>query len=378
MSLPLSKDETLRGTLLGKWNSLLNKIRCFEIVRIPRCYFTATPVEIQVHASSDASQHAYAAVVFLRSCYARLTAPKSKVVLMTKQSIPHLKLLGALSLAWLVNKFKVSTGDIHKTIYWTDSMTTLCWIKNQRVWKSYVQHWVNEIHNLTTKDSWWHCPGHLNLVDLPSRGLTAKALVACKTWWKGPNFLYLHESECPENRTTQSEDEVALQEVVKNPPVTVHSLVNAFASMPERKIDQIIDINRFHDLTKVLHVTALVLKAVKCFKSQVTDKKSTVKERMRLNAADLKEAKHLWIRSVQTSAFFKEIAFLLSKNQSSAPPSYVTQFGLFLDGGIIKCKGNLNNAQLLWTQRTPFYYQRSTNSPVYWSSSHTSLLNTVV
>ena len=61
--------------------------------------------------------------------------------------------------------------------------------------------------------------------------------------------------------------------------------MNALASIPERKIDQIIDINRFHDLTKVLRVTALVLKAVKSFKSQVTDKKSIVKERMRLNAA---------------------------------------------------------------------------------------------
>ena len=352
-------DETLQGTLLGKWNSLLNEIRCFETVRIPRCYFTSNPVEIQVHAFCDASEHAYAAVVFLRSCYedgrihVRLAASKSKVAPMTKQSIPRLELLGALSLARLVDKFKVSTGDIHKTIYWTDSMTTLCWIKNQRVWKSYVQHRVDEIRNLTTKDSWRHCPGHLNPADLPSRGLTAKALVACETWWKGPNILYLPESEWPENRTTQSEDGVALQEVVKNPPVTVHSLVNALASMPEKKIDQIIDINRFHDLTKVLRVTALVLKAVKSFKSQVTDKKSTVKERMRLNAAELKEAEHLWIRSVQASAFSKEIAFLLSKDHSSAPPAYVTQFGLFLDDGIIKCKGRLNNALLPVNTRNP-------------------------
>ena len=281
-------------------------------MHIAQCYFTANPVEIQVHAFSDASKHAYAAVVFLRSCYedgrihVRLAASKSKVAPITKQSIPRLELLGALSLARLVNKFKVSTGDIHKTIYWTDSMTTLCWIKNQRIWKSYVQHRVDEFRNLTTKDSWRHCPGHLNPADLPSCGLTAKALVACETWWKGPNFLYLPESEWPENQTTQSEDEVALQKVVKNPPVTVHSLVNALASMPEKKIDQIIDINRFHDLMKMLCVTALVLKAVKSFKSQVTNKKSTMKERMRLNAAELKEAEHLWIRSVQESAFSKE------------------------------------------------------------------------
>ena len=212
----------------------------------------------------------------------RLAASKSKVAPMTKQSIPRLEVLGALSLARLVNKFKVSTGDIHKTIYWTDSMTTLCWIKNQRVWKSYVQHRVDEIRNLTTKVSWRHCPGHLNPVDLPSCGLTAKALVACETWWKGPNFLYLHESEWPENRMTQSEDKVENRMTQSEDKV-----VNALASMPEKKIDQIIEIYRFHDLTKVLRVTALVLKAVKSFKSQVTDKKSTVKERMRLSASDL-------------------------------------------------------------------------------------------
>ena len=352
-------DETLQGELLGKWNSLLDEIRCFETVRIPRCYFTATPVEIQMHAFSDASEHAYAAVVFLRSRYndgridVRLAASKSKVSPMTKQSIPRLELLGALSLARLADKFKVSIGEIHKTIYWTDSMTTLCWIKNQRAWKQYVQHRVEEIRSLTSKDSWRHCPGHLNPADLPSRGLTAKALVACETWWKGPKFLYLPQSEWPENRTTQSEDEVALKEVVKNPPATVHSLVNSSASVLEKKIDQTIDINRFHDLTKLLRVTALVLKAVKSFQGQVNDKTNTEKEPIKLNAADLKEAEHLWIRSVQGSAFSKEITFLLSKDHSSAPPAYVTQFGLFLDDGIIKCKGRLNNAPLPVNTRNP-------------------------
>ena len=77
--------ETFQGKLLEKWNSLLIEIRCFETVHIQRRYFTATPVEIQIHAFSDASEHAYAAVVFLRSCYkdgpiqVRLAASKSKV-----------------------------------------------------------------------------------------------------------------------------------------------------------------------------------------------------------------------------------------------------------------------------------------------------------
>jgi len=139
-------DEPLHGKLLEMWKSLLDEIRCFETMRIPRCYFVAMPADVQIHAFGDASEHAYAAVVYLRSCYedgrihVRLVASKSKVAPMTKQSIPHLELLDALSLARLVDKFKASIGGNHKTVYWTDSMTTLCWIKNQRVWKQYVQH----------------------------------------------------------------------------------------------------------------------------------------------------------------------------------------------------------------------------------------------
>ena len=140
------QDELGRNTSRNaSWRMefFIKRNQMFRNRAYPAILFHFLPLLIQVHAFSDASEHAYAAAVFLRSCYedgrihVRLAASKSKVVPMTKQSIPRLELLGTLSLARLVNKFKVSTGDIHKTIYKTDSMTTLCWIKNQRVWKSF-------------------------------------------------------------------------------------------------------------------------------------------------------------------------------------------------------------------------------------------------
>ena len=60
---------------------------------------------------------------------------------------------------------------------WTDSMTVLHWIRNKKVWKPYVQHRVNEIREFTDVDCWNYCPGKLNPVDMPSRGLGAKELV---------------------------------------------------------------------------------------------------------------------------------------------------------------------------------------------------------
>ena len=71
------------------------------------------------------------------------------------------------------------------------------------------------------------------------------------------------------------------------------------------QIGQLVNINRFHNLTKLPRVTALITKAAESFKNQVTDKKSTKKELIKLNATDLKEAENLWIRSVKTSSFSK-------------------------------------------------------------------------
>ena len=114
------------------------------------------PVNVQFHEFSDASGHAYAAVVYVRYCYedgridVRIVAARTKVAPLIKQSIPRLELLGALLLARLQDQLR---SDKHEfsTVCWTDS-TTLCWVKNGRAWKQYVQHRVDEIRELTTKD----------------------------------------------------------------------------------------------------------------------------------------------------------------------------------------------------------------------------------
>ena len=179
-------DIELKGESLRKWKLFLQDLNLVDCYRIPRCYFARQRVDIQLHGFSDASERAYAAVVYIRSTYSdgqvevRPVASKSRVTPIKRQTIPRLELLGALILARLVNKLK-SLGIESPTVTWTDSMTTLCWIKNERVWKQYVGQRVDEIRRLTHKDSWRHCPGEINPADLPTRGLTAKELSTCNT-----------------------------------------------------------------------------------------------------------------------------------------------------------------------------------------------------
>ena len=179
-----------------------------------------------------------------------MVASKSRVAPIKRQTIPRLELLGALILARLINKLK-SVGAKYPTVLWSDSTTVLCWIKNERVWKQYISQRVEEIRHLTAKDLWRHCPGELNPADLPSRGPSAKELSANNTWWNGPRFLYRPEIEWPKTSQMEQLKEEILQEAVKNVPDVTHSFVTTACDKLNQKIDEIIDIGRFSNVTKL-------------------------------------------------------------------------------------------------------------------------------
>ncbi|XP_044172645.1 uncharacterized protein LOC114972132 [Acropora millepora] len=327
-------DSSLPKHLLGTWNLLLNELKCFNNVKIPRCYFRSKPVQFELHGFSDASNRAYAGVVYIRSLYenggtdVRLVASKTRVAPLKRQTIPRLELL--------------------------DSTTALCWIKNETPWKQYVQHRAEEIRRLTSKNDWRHCPGKQNPADLSSRGTSAKDLKNV-IWWNGPEFLYLPETEWPANEPTHFGDEEALKEAAKNAFNITHSLVNSTANKPTTpRIDNLIDIARFSDLTKLLRVTALVVKFVNKLKNTARTKSNSGSGIEILTAPELTNAEELWIKAVQASSFDEEIKFLRDHRQNkTVPPTYVSQFGLVLENGVVKCQGRMNNAEFLGSARNP-------------------------
>ena len=194
-------DVILSGSWLKKWNFLQNEVRALSELRVPRCYFVTElgkPVSHEIHGFSDSSEKAMAAVAYLVSKYAsgrvnaRLIASKTRVAPMKKRSIPRLELLGAYLLVMLVFSVRSIFERLSfnfDTYYWVDSFTTLCWIRNNKPWRQYVQHRVNEIRRLSDKEKWRFCPGELNPAGIPSRGCAVKELVNNKSWWNGPTFL---------------------------------------------------------------------------------------------------------------------------------------------------------------------------------------------
>ena len=157
-------DEPLKGKALEQWNRFRWEIKALNQIKIPRCYFLSSlsPIQVQLHGFSDASEKAFAAAIYLRAAYSdgtvttRLVAAKTRVAPMKKQSIPRLELLGALILARLANAILTAMAREIAIVYWVDLMTTLFWIKGDKPWKQYVANRVREIHQLTNKDHWRH------------------------------------------------------------------------------------------------------------------------------------------------------------------------------------------------------------------------------
>ena len=91
-------------------------------------------------------------------------------------------------------------------------------------------------------------------------------------------------------------------------------------------------------------MTALVFQAVKAFKQLIADE--PVPLDIQLITEDLQHAEVSWICHIQTKLFVKELEYLRS-NGKLPTPTYVQQFGLFLDDkNIMKCTGRINNSTL--------------------------------
>jgi len=163
-------DQLLEGEALSKWNQLPREFELLSQIKVPRCYSyrNGQHIAYELHGFSDACERAYAAVVYLRTCYEgcsveiSFVASKTCVAPLKRQNIPRLELMGATLLARLLNTVKTilqqTLGKIN-SYCWVDSYTALCWIRNNRCWKQYIQGRVNEIRKLTEPESWRFCPG---------------------------------------------------------------------------------------------------------------------------------------------------------------------------------------------------------------------------
>lgn len=338
-------DEELKDEEKKRWVSWIDDLKGVNEISVPRCVYRVPQGQINcsLHGFADASKKAYCAVVyFVCEAYGAFTVTlltsKTRVAPLKTQTIPRLELMSGRVLAKLMETVQNALKEeveIKGSRMWLDSKTALWWINNRGEWKQFVRQRVNEILRITRKEDWAHCPGEQNPADVGSRGELASGLKENKLWWRGPAWLSGPKEEWPVAQiceTPQSIDEE------KKMTVTVTGVTSKFG------ISNVIEINAFSRLGRLLRVTAWVKRFL--FNLQCIRNDTEKREGM-LCGSEIAEAERIWIKSSQDE---------LKSNRNYE--DLATKLKLMDHGGLLRCKGRLENSDLEPESQQPIIIPR--------------------
>ena len=188
-------DEALDEELTARHTEWREQLPLLKTMTLPRCYFAAgTTTSTQLHGFSDASELAFAAVVYLRATYqdgsvsCRLVVAKTRVAPLHTVSMPRLELCGAEMLSELLavtgNTLQIPNHEIYA---WCDSTVALAWLRGSPSnYKVFVANRVTSAARNIPPSAWLHVPTAQNPADCASRGLSAEELKYHDLWWGGP------------------------------------------------------------------------------------------------------------------------------------------------------------------------------------------------
>ena len=227
---------------------------------------------------------------------------------------------------------------------WSDSEIVLHWLSSSKPLKQFVANRTKEIKSMFPMPCWNHCPTSDNPADLLTRGINAKQLQTSSLWKSGPQWL-LSESQWPRWSPSQVlhlhlsqplDEETPTGEPVKTQPLEEKTGIHC-----------VIDISRYSTLTKLLGVTAYVLRFIRNLR------KLEPKDVGPLSAKERHHALKKWIKTCQALTYPNEIANLTSHSRTRL--LLVRQLRLFLDSdGFLRCGGKIHNAPMDDSAKFPY------------------------
>ena len=331
--LTLGWDQELPYDVNQQWQTYQCELIHIEQIKIPRCITVSNYQSVQLHGFSDASEKAYAAVIYLRSVQndgqitVKLVTAKTRVAPIKQLSIPRLELCGAVLLTKLITKVQ-QTINLNCDLYlWTDSTIVLRWLAAfPNRWTTFVANRVAEIQQLVPVENWHHVISEDNPADCASRGLSPAVLKDFSLWWNGPTWLC--EDSFP--ISCHIDDTTSVIEEEKGAVRLVHQVC----------IEDTL-LSKFSNLSKLKRVTAYCLRFINNIRVS-----STVKVSGPLSSKELESALQHWIIHVQSKAFGAERNSLL-KNKQVPCSSNIQSLNPYIDGsGVLRVGGRLQHANL--------------------------------
>ncbi|XP_076298031.1 uncharacterized protein LOC143217532 [Lasioglossum baleicum] len=319
------------------WQKFQQQLPTLQPIRVPRWLgVSGSKQTIEIHGFADASERAYAAVVYSRVlgeigvATVSLIAAKSKVAPLKRVSLPRLELCAAFLLAKLVYHITkvLDLRDIGLHL-WSDSSVTLSWIQGHPSrWPTYVANRVAEIQRMVPLAKWHHVRSAENPADCASRGLYPTEMVNFELWWRGPEWLS-SSGHLPEAVGSEVHHEVT------------EPLIHHVARRPEGSVCSLIE--RFSNLTRLLRVLAW------CRRWRPGQRKTE----SILTASEIQACK-LTLLQLEQAAHFMEDIRALRKNQPVPSKSRLAKLSPFLDPeGVLRVGGRLQVTNLTYDRKHP-------------------------
>lgn len=344
-------DDPVPPDLNQRWVDYYSGLKRLSNVRIPR--LTGRHKEnlgVEVHGFADASNCAYAAVVYLRvlhsldSFQVSLLAAKTKVAPLKTVSIPRLELNAVVLLCRLLKWTLSSLNLFQVPLYgWTDSTITLAWLKQHpSKWSTYVANRVSEVQTSLPVIRWNHISSQTNPADCASRGLSATALVDHNLWWSGPPWLQKASVSWPIHDTVPTLDSIQTLQMVGE---TRKSTVLHVDCASEWDLPY-----AYSSWTKLVRVTAYVRRFAENLRRKKVSQPPILSF---LNVDELRDAATFWFRSIQ-SAHFSEEWKASQKGSPVSSSSSLRSLNPFCgEDKLLRLGGRLRNAAIGYSERHP-------------------------
>ena len=341
--LGVSWDDPLAEEFLHDWRLWRTGLTELTKLRVSRCLVPEeTVTRYELHGFCDASESAYAAVVYLRTLtsngdtLSRLIAAKTKVAPLKKISLPRLELCGAHLLAKLMRRIQTTFCNLEPFICcWTDSMVALCWIRGDpNKWKTFVGNRVSQIQDLVHPSNWYYCPTEVNPADIASRGVNASEFLKCTDWFGAPAWLSERPETWPRQPNISSTEES-----------NVEHRKSHTTTISKSSTKSILSLFQYSSFMKVLRVLSWC--------RRWSPGKTSVSRTGPLTTEELKSSLLLLVKDVQSEGFSTEIDCLKAKKTIPCGSKLIS-LNPFLDkDDVLRVGGRLDQATMVYDRKYP-------------------------
>ncbi|KMQ90403.1 hypothetical protein RF55_9844 [Lasius niger] len=322
-------------TLRARWVNFASSLPDLHDVKIPR--WTGISKQLELHGFSDASERAYAAVVYVRGTgssdnwQASLLVAKTKAAPAKPVSVPRLELCGALLAARLLKRTAVGLGVSADSLHaWCDAKVVLAWLRNHPSrWKPFIANRVAAIQDLVPAERWRYVPTRENPADLATRGVTPSELADHRIWWRGPPWIEKAAEYWPTKTLDAQEDQEERQAFA----------VTEDPSKPENEI-----LARFSSFTRLIRASAYCFRLIR---------RGPEPRTLHLSVAELERCQLSWLQIAQRQNYPNEIE-ALTRGQPLPRRSPLRALRSILGPeGLIRVGGRLEHSPLAYEEKHP-------------------------